>query len=292
MLRKDFHEDNRRSWNVATDVHNSHKADQAKFFREGGSTLYPEEIELLGEIAGKSLVHLQCNAGQDTLSLARLGAQVTGVDISDTAIDFARQLSAESGIPGTFHRSDVYDWLSEAAAGEKRYDRAFSSYGAIIWLSDIRLWAQGIAAILKPGGWFSLVEFHPFIMVYENDWTMRYSYNSTGKPTTFNNGIGDYVAMTGSVAAPSGYLEGVKDFVNPLPSHEFSWGLGEIVSALADAGLRITTLREYPYMNGGRLFDDMRELEPGRFYPPEHMPNLPVMFGLRAQKPYSAHFCV
>src|SRR3954469_18087017 len=97
MLRKDMHEDNRRSWNAATDAHNSHKADQAAFFRDGGSTLYPEEIELLGDLHGKSLVHLQCNAGQDTLSLAGLGATVTGVDISDTAISFAQQLSTDTG---------------------------------------------------------------------------------------------------------------------------------------------------------------------------------------------------
>src|SRR4051812_10965825 len=105
MLRKQMHEENRVAWNAATEAHNSHKVDQAGFFREGGSTLFPEEVELLGDIAGLSLVHLQCNAGQDTLSLARLGATVTGVDISDTAIDFARQLSADSGVPATFVRS-------------------------------------------------------------------------------------------------------------------------------------------------------------------------------------------
>lgn len=284
MLRKDFHEDNRLSWNAATTVHNSHKADQAKFFREGGSTLYPEEIDLLGDVAGKSLLHLQCNAGQDTLSLARRGAVVTGVDISDTATEFARSLSAESGIPGTFHRADVYDWLAEAASGTTRYDRAFSSYGAIIWLSDLQLWAHGIAAVLKPGGWFTLVEFHPFLMVYDDDWTLKYPYSTEGQPNTFFSGIGDYVAMSGPALAPSGYLEGIKDFVNPHPGHEFAWGIGEVVSALAEAGLTITTLREYPYMNGARLFNNMRESEGGRFYPPAGMPNLPMMYGLQAEK--------
>lgn len=108
-MRKDLHETNRLAWNEATRAHNSHKADQARFLREGGSTLFPEELKLLGDVAGLSLLHLQCNAGQDTLSLARRGASVTGVDISDEAIAFARRLSAESGIPGTFHRADVYD---------------------------------------------------------------------------------------------------------------------------------------------------------------------------------------
>src|SRR5207253_119295 len=95
MLRKELHEQNRLAWNLATDAHNSHKADQARFFCEGGSKLAPEEIELLGDIRGLSLVHLQCNSGQDTLSLAQLGAHVTGIDISDTAIDFARKLSED-----------------------------------------------------------------------------------------------------------------------------------------------------------------------------------------------------
>ncbi len=102
-------EDNRVSWNAATRAHNSHKGDQARFFREGGSTLRPEEIALLGNVHGLRLVHLLCNSGQDTLSLARLGAIVTGVDISDEAIAFARKLSADAGIPATFERADVFD---------------------------------------------------------------------------------------------------------------------------------------------------------------------------------------
>src|SRR5258706_3131863 len=107
-MRKDLHEENRLSWNEATKAHNSHKGDQAAFFRAGGNKLYEEEKELLGDIHGLSLVHLQCNAGQDTLSLAQMGAKVTGVDISDTAIEFARALSTDSGIPATFHRMAIY----------------------------------------------------------------------------------------------------------------------------------------------------------------------------------------
>src|SRR5436309_11262198 len=125
MLRKDLHEENRLAWNEATPVHNSHKHDQAGFLREGGSTLFPEELELLGDSKGLSLVHLQCNAGQDTLSLAQLGAKVTGVDISDTAVAFARELSEESGIPATFYRSDIYDWLEETAKNGERFDIVF-----------------------------------------------------------------------------------------------------------------------------------------------------------------------
>ncbi len=108
-------EPNRRSWNAATIAHNSHKRDQARFFRAGGNTLFPEEIELLGDVRGRTLVHLQCNAGQDTLSLARLGAMITGVDISDEAIGFARSLSRDSGTPARFERAEVGEWLEQAA---------------------------------------------------------------------------------------------------------------------------------------------------------------------------------
>jgi 2-polyprenyl-3-methyl-5-hydroxy-6-metoxy-1,4-benzoquinol methylase len=143
-MRRDLHEQNRQSWNAATIAHNSHKKDQAEFFRQGGQTLYPEELRLLGDLQGKSLAHLQCNAGQDTLSLAQFGATATGVDISDQAIGFARQLSKDSGLPATFICADVYDWLEEVGVDGQQFDVVFSSYGALCWLSDLQLWAHGI----------------------------------------------------------------------------------------------------------------------------------------------------
>src|SRR5262249_9518795 len=157
--------------------HNSHKHDQAGFLREGGSTLFPEELALLGDVRGTRLVHLQCNSGQDTLSLARLGAEVTGVDISDGAIDFARHLSTDAGIPATFVRADIFDWLAETAAGAERFDVVFSSYGALGWLSDPRAWAAGIAGVLRPGGRLVLVEFHPVLWIFEDDWSVKYPYS-------------------------------------------------------------------------------------------------------------------
>ncbi|HMA35673.1 MAG TPA: class I SAM-dependent methyltransferase [Chloroflexia bacterium] len=284
-MRHELHEENRRAWNVATDAHNSHKHDQAAFFRAGGQTLFPEERALLGDIAGQTLVHLQCNAGQDTLSLARLGAVVTGVDISDTAIAFARQLAADSGIPATFHRADIYDWLAATAAGPQRFAIAFVSYGALVWLSDLRAWARGIAGVLAPGGRLVLVEFHPLLGVLADDWTLKYSYFGAGQARTWESGIGDYVAMSGAALAPSGYVAGVENFQNPHRSHEFQWGLGVVVTALLDAGLALTALHEYPYTNGARLLADMRELPGHRLIPPATLPDLPLMYGLVARKP-------
>jgi SAM-dependent methyltransferase len=283
-VRKDLHEENRLAWNAATVAHNSHKVDQAAFLRGGGSTLFPEELELLGDAAGLALLHLQCNAGQDSLCLARLGARVTGVDISDEAIAFARQLSSDTGIPATFVRADVDDWLDEAARRPDRYDVVFSSYGVLVWLSDIDAWARGIAAVLKPGGRLVLVEFHPFAMIFDWDWSLKYPYFAGGEPVTFEHGVGDYVALSGGALAPSGYVEGVKDFVNPHRGHEFQWGIGDVATALIAAGLVITALREYPYANGAKLFDRMRELPGKRMVPPEDVPSLPLMYGLVARK--------
>ncbi len=285
MLHKDLHEDNRRAWNEATAVHNSHKHDQAAFLRSGGTTLFPEELALLGDIAGAALVHLQCNAGQDSLSLAKLGAEVTGVDISDTAIDFAEQLSHDSGIPATFERMDVYDWLEQTARGERRFDVVFSSYGALCWLSDIETWARGIAAILRPGGRFVIVEFHPFAMTFDEQWKHAAPYFAEGRTISYDSGIGDYVKMSGPPLAPSGYLDGVQDFVNPHPGHEWPWGIGELLTAFLEAGMQITAFEEYPYENGCKQFKRMREMPGHRMYPPEDVPSLPLMFGLAARKP-------
>ena len=286
-MRKDLHEINRRAWNEATKAHNSHKADQARFLRNGGSTLFPEELELLGDVRDKRVLHLQCNAGQDTLSLAQLGASVTGVDISDEAITFACRLSAESGIPATFHRADLYDWLDDAVQRSETFDIVFSSYGFLVWLSDIYAWARGIAAVLAPGGRFVMIEFHPFLMMLDDQGrTIAHSYGG-GRLWSFDEGIGDYVAWAGVALTPSGYLEGMQNFRNPYPSHEFGWSIGELVSALLDAGLRLETLREYPYANGFPAFEGTIALPGGRFAPPPDRPSIPMMLGLTARKEVS-----
>jgi len=283
MIRKDLHEENRLAWNEATHAHNSHKADQARFLREGGSTLFPEETKLLGDIQGLSLVHLQCNSGQDSLSLAQAGAHVTGVDISDTAIAFARALAQESGIPATFVRRDIYDWFEDAARGGKSYDIVFCSYGVVWWLSDLRAWARGIAGVLNPGGRFILVDFHPVVMTFNSQWMHTYPYFSAGHIVTRKMGVTDYVVRCKALAH-SGFVEGMKDFQNPHRCHQFIWGIGEILSTLLEVGLTITTFEEYPYFNGCSVFEGMREGPGKRLFPPDQVPNLPLMYGIVMQK--------
>ncbi len=283
----DLHEQNRESWNAATKQHNSHKGDQAAFLRNGGSTLFPEEIELLGDVRGKSLVHLQCNAGQDTLSIAQhLGASVTGVDISDEAITFAQQLAHDSGIPGTFIRSDIYAWFK---TNPPQFDVVFSSYGAICWLSDLVGWGQGIAAALKPGGHFVLVEFHPMLGVLDGalsgDWSQAEDYMG-GKHAAYEYGVGDYVAMSeGGLTLDGKPVPPGSEWVNPNPAHEFAWGLADVVNALLQAGLTLTALHEYPYSNGFMPYPEyMVETDGRRMTFGDGMPKIPLMFGLRAEK--------
>lgn len=284
--KKRVHEANRQSWNAATVAHNSHKRDQAGFLRRGGTTLFPEEIELLGDLAGRRLLHLQCNAGQDTLSLAQLGAIATGVDISDAAIEFAKELSAESGIAATFHRADVYDWLDAARDHGESFDLVFCSYGSICWLSDVDRWAVGVAATLAPGGRFVTVDLHPASMMFNERFELTYPYFGEGEPQKWEEGISDYVAASGPALAPSGFEEGVRDFKNPHANYEFQWHLGAILTALLKSGLRIEQFHEYPYANGVKLFENMREQEGRRMFPPEHLPSVPLMFGLAAVKPH------
>jgi len=280
----ELHEANRQSWNAATVAHNSHKVDQAGFLRRGSSTLFPEEVDLLGDIGGQRVVHLMCNSGQDTLSMAQLGASVTGVDISDEAIRFAKDLARESGIPATFHRADLYDWFDTAQQDGEQFDMVFSSYGSICWLSDIQRWAAGISAVLRPGGRFVAIDFHPVAMMFDEHFEHKYPYFGEGKPLKWDEGVSDYVGRAGSALAPSGFQEGVRDFENPHPVYEFQWHLSAIFNALAGSGLRIERFHEYPFFNAAKIYEDMVEREGRRMFLPDGVPSIPLMFEVVANK--------
>lgn len=276
-------EANRRSWNAVVPVHNSHRQDQAGFLRAGGLTTFPEELELLGDLSGTRLLHLLCNAGQDSLSFTRLGAIVTGVDLSDAAIALARDLARASGLPARFEQADVYTYLANAAARGERYERIYCGYGAICWLHDIASFARGVAGLLSPGGRFVLVEFHPAANMFDAAWHLAYDYPRDGALLPLD-GVGDYVGAAGSGLSPSGYTPGVTDFVNPQPCYLYRWGIGEVVSALAAAGLHLLTLREYNYVNGEQPFERMQSGADRRQYPPADIPAIPLMYGLAMER--------
>jgi SAM-dependent methyltransferase len=267
----------RRSWNQATRNHNAHKGDQASFLRDGGEVLFPEELALLGDLAGRRLVHLQCNAGQDTLALARRGARVVGVDLSDEAIEFARTLSRGAGIPAEFVRAEVVGWMHETPL---RFDLAFASYGATVWLPDLDAWAHGVARILAPGGRFAYVEFHPLVYALGED--LRPTGDDYFAAHAFVDPVSDYVAAAG---AALGAAPGSAPLANDVPAWSWQHGLGKVVDALLRAGLVLETLREYPHANGARILPAL-VAGPGRTWVwPQGTARLPLMYGLSARRP-------
>lgn len=283
-LGEDFLEENRRSWNAAAEAHESHRGALAGFLREGGSALFPEERSLLGDVAGKRVLHLQSGAGPDSVSLALLGAEVTGVDMSDEAVAAARSLAERVGVEVRFERAEICGWMERAAEGGRRFDAAFASYGVVCWIPDLGRWARAISGILAPGGCFVLVEFHPAADMFAADWSHSRSYPAGGVPEELEEGVGDYVGQSGGGLTPAGFEPGMEGFSNPHRAVLFRWGLGEVITALAGAGLFVRELREYPYSNGERHFERMRELPGRRMIPPDDVPEVPLMYGLRAEK--------
>ena len=212
-------------------------------------------------------MHLQCHIGLDTLSWARRGALVSGLDFSAPAISAASSLAASLGLEATFVVSDVYDAV--AALGGQRFDIVYTGIGALVWLPDIPRWARVVANLLAPGGFLYLVEGHPFVQILDE---------SSGS-------AGLVVARDHFDAAPQ-----VEDYPytytdGPALSHsrqvEFQHGLGEIVTSLVEAGLRIEFLHEHDFEAFGR-FGSLQPQEDGTYRFPPGQPRVPMMFSLRA----------
>jgi SAM-dependent methyltransferase len=170
----DYIDKNKALWNKRTDYHFQSQFYNVDKFIKGESSLNEIELALLGDVANKTILHLQCHFGQDTLSLARLGAIATGVDLSDKAIEKAKELAEKINSNARFICCNIYDlpgYLHE------KFDIVFTSYGTIGWLPDLNKWAKLIADYLKPGGTFILVEFHPVVWMFDSDFTkIEYSY--------------------------------------------------------------------------------------------------------------------
>ena len=171
---EDYKKVNRQSWNERTKHHITSDFYDVKGFLEGRNSLNSVEIDLMGNLKGKSVLHLQCHFGQDSISMARMGAQVTGADISDEAITQANRLAKQAGVNVDFICCDIYD-LPEHL--NKSFDIVFTSYGVIGWLPDLDQWAKVINHFLKPGGKLIMVEFHPVVWMFDNDFEeIKYSY--------------------------------------------------------------------------------------------------------------------
>ena len=257
---------NRANWDDRVPVHLASELYDLDGFRGGADSLRPFEAAEAGDMTGKRLVHLQCHVGLDTLSWARNGALVTGLDFSEPAIEAARSLAADLAIDASFVVADVYDAV--AALGGRRFDVVYTGTGALVWLPDIPRWAGIVAALLEPGGFLYLVEGHPFAQILDD--------------AEGTNIVRDYFDDQPQVEDyPYTYTDGPA--LKHTRSVEFQHGLGQIVTALADAGLRIDFLNEHDF----DVFERFESLERhgGQYRFPAGRPRVPMMFSLRATRP-------
>jgi SAM-dependent methyltransferase len=254
-------------WDERVPIHLASRFYDVAGFKSGRSSLRPFEVGEVGSVSGKDLLHLQCHFGMDTLSWARLGARVTGVDFSSPAIEAARSLAVEASLDATFVCADVY---SAPAVLGRRFDVVYTGIGALMWLPDIARWASVVARLLEPGGALYLVEVHPLIDVFA-DATLDVQHDY------FHDPAGTVFEGTGSYADPAATTWRNR-------SVEWRHPLGDVVTSLIDAGLRIELLREHDLTVYAR-WPFLQQRADGCFHFPPAMKRLPLLYSLRARLP-------
>jgi len=260
--------ENRTWWDEVTPVHVKAPSYGVEEFLAGATSLRPIELQALPDVRGKSLLHLQCHFGQDTLSWARRGAKVTGVDFSPQAIKVAQDLATKINQPeARFLCADIMHLDQHL---HERFDIVFTSYGVLNWLPDIKRWGQMVARYLKPGGTFFMAEVHPFSMMFDNDQKelrLTYEYFFAGKPIVDAGSGNDY-------ADPS--------YKTRSKTYEWPWTLTEIYHALQDAGLKIEEMREYP-VSCYQAFPALIPLPDRMWGWPDGSVRLPLLFSIKAK---------
>ncbi len=255
---------NRESWNNRVETHLGSDFYRMEEFLAGWNSINDIEAPLLGEVSDRTILHLQCHFGQDTLSLARMGAKVTGIDLSDEAIEVGRSLAKKLNLEAQFHATDVY---STPDFVKNQFDIVFTSYGTIGWLPDLDKWAKVIVDSLKPGGTFVMAEFHPVVWMFDNDFNeVKYTYFKSDPIEETEDGT-------------------YADTEAPIKINYISWnhGLGEVVRALQKAGLVVTFFNEYDY-SPYPCFKGTVEVEPGKHRIEKMGAKIPLVYALKAVK--------
>jgi len=270
---------NRANWDARVPIHASSRFYDIPGFVGGHSSLRDFELAEVGDVSGRTLLHLQCHIGLDTLSWARLGATVTGLDFSAPALQTARSVAEQIGaVDAHFVESDVYE--AAAALGGRTFDIVYTGLGALCWLPDVERWARTAASLVAPGGFLYLAEFHPFSDILADDGkTVELDYFDT-EPRVWNEGetYTDYTVAADSADDTDGA---------PLGEHAVSvdWqhGIGDVVSALLAADLRVELLHEHDYT----LFPRFPHLlvEGDHYTQPPGSPRIPLIYSIRASKP-------
>ncbi len=261
----DWLETNREMWDERVPIHVDGEFYDVAGFLAGRSALRSFEPGELGDVSGCTLLHSQCHFGLDTLSWARLGARVTGLDFSGPAVAAARELAQRAGIDAEFVQANVLDAV--AALGGRRFDVVYTGLGAIIWLPDIEAWARTMASLLAPGGRLYLVEFHPVTDMFADE-SLDLTRSYFDRRELVYDEPGTYADLTAKTVHNR--------------SIEWSHGLGEVVSAVIAAGLELELLHEFDYT----LFPRWPLLEragDGTYRMPEGTPEIPLMYSLRAR---------
>ncbi|SNQ48730.1 Methyltransferase family protein [Frankia canadensis] len=259
---------NQAYWDERVALHLASDLYDVDRFRARRDTLRPFEVTEVGDVTGRRLAHPQCHFGLDTLSWAARGAQVSGLDFSPAAIAAARALAAECDLPARFVVADVYD--APAVLGAGAYDIVYTGFGALVWLDDLTRWAAAMAALLTPGGFLYLAEFHPFAGILDE---------TDGRCVTE-----DYFAGGPRRWESTGSYADARAVTTANITVQRDHTLGEIVSAVAGAGLRVEFLHEHPVT----LFARTAALRRGPdrlFRPPAGAPRVPLTYTLRAAKP-------
>lgn len=261
-------EENRAAWDARVAAHVASDFYDVEGFLAGRSTLEPYEPALLGDVSGLELVHLQCHFGLDTLSWARLGARVTGLDLAPQAVAAARDLAGRAGIEARFVEGNTYD---AASLLERRYDVVYTGLGSICWLPDLHRWAEVVAELLVPGGRLCLVEFHPLLAVLGEDGAgLAYDYF---REEPYREAWAD------TYANPEARFE-------PLVVNEWVHPLSTVISALLAAGLQVSSVAEYPSACF-KAFPTMVPAGEGhqRWTMPPGQPRLPLEYSVVATRP-------
>jgi 2-polyprenyl-3-methyl-5-hydroxy-6-metoxy-1,4-benzoquinol methylase len=266
----EFLNTNRELWDKLAKIHHKSEFYDVEGFLKGKQTLDPIEIDELPDIKGKKLLHLQCHFGMDTLSLARLGAEVTGIDFSSEAIELAKSLSKSTGINARFICSNVYDVRKVL---DEEFDIVFTSGGVITWLPDLEAWAQIISSSLKTGGIFYIREFHPFAYVFDDadnikELRVKYPYFQGKEPLMFEEEgtYADKEAKTGM-----------------MRTYEWNHPISRIINVLIGNGLRIDHLHEFPF-TAYKALPFMIKNQDERWILPDNENKIPLMFSVKATK--------
>lgn len=259
---------NRASWDERVAIHVVSDFYDVEGFTRGRNALRPFEIAEVGAVDGRTLVHLQCHFGQDTLSWARLGARVTGLDFSSAAIEAATTLAADVGIEADFVTADVYDAVP--ALGGRQFDIVYTGLGALIWLPDIDRWAEVVASLVAPGGIFYLAEFHPVTEMFADEsLTIEHDYFTRPGGTRWEVG--------------GTYTDGDVETVHNV-SYEWTHPVSSVITALLDHGLQLELFHEHDHTLWAR-WPFLEPSDDGTYHQPAGQPRLPLMYSLRARKP-------